>query len=166
MGCAFGINHFPDPGAALAEMARVAPVVGVLTWMRPEVPYAPKEAVFEVLERHAGARRTRAGCLVEAMSTSVGSASAMLSLLVGAGLNARVEVVTVEVPWPAPEAFVDYRLAMSGAFAMVDDPEGLRSEAIAAVASIGKADVRWEPRLILGLGRRRNEGRPRYDDAR
>ncbi|MGH2693258.1 MAG: methyltransferase domain-containing protein [Actinomycetota bacterium] len=166
VGCAFGINHSPDPGAAVSEMARVAPIVGVLTWVRPEVPYAPKEAVFQVLERHAGARRTHAGCLVEEMSTSVGSASAVLSLLVGAGLDARVEVVTVEVPWPGPEAFVDYRLAMAGAFAMVDDPEGLKRDAIAAVASLGKADVGWQPRLILGLGRRRDKGGPRYDDAR
>jgi ubiquinone/menaquinone biosynthesis C-methylase UbiE len=36
-GCAFGINHFPDPAAAVAEMARVAPLVGLLTWARPEV---------------------------------------------------------------------------------------------------------------------------------
>ena len=27
-GCAFGINHFPDPGRAVAEMGRVAPLVG------------------------------------------------------------------------------------------------------------------------------------------
>jgi len=155
-GCAFGINHFPDPAAAVSEMARAAPVVGVLTWVRPEVPYAPKEAVFEVLERHAGARRTEAGCLVEDMSTSVGSASAVLALLVGAGLDARVEVVTVEVPWPGPEAFVEYRLAMAGAFAMADDPEGLKRDAIAAVAALGKEDVVWTPRLILGLGRRRS----------
>src|SRR4029453_16556117 len=45
-GSAFGINHFPDPGAALAEMARVAPLVGVLTWTRPEAPYLPKQAVM------------------------------------------------------------------------------------------------------------------------
>lgn len=164
-GSAFGINHFPDPAAAVSEMARVAPLVGVLTWVRPEVPYAPKEAVLEVLERHTGARRTRAGCLVEEMSTSVGSASAVLALLVGAGLNARVEVVTVEVPWPGPEAFVEYRLAMAGAFAMVDDPEGVKREAIAAVASLSEAQVLWTPRLILGLGRRRDKRAPRYDVA-
>ena len=40
-GCAFGINHFPDPAAAVAEMARVAPLVGVLTWARPEPPTVP-----------------------------------------------------------------------------------------------------------------------------
>jgi SAM-dependent methyltransferase len=64
-GCAFGVNHFPDPGAAVAEMARVAPLVGLLTWVRPETPYRPKQAVLEVVARHAGSGRTAAGILAD-----------------------------------------------------------------------------------------------------
>ena len=153
-GCAFGINHFPAPDAAVGEMARLAPVVGVLTWERPEVPYAPKEAVFAVLERHAGSRRTSVGLLVEEMSTAVGSEHAVGALLSGAGLDSRVRAVTVEVPWPGAAAYVDYRLAMSGSFELVDDPARLTREAVAAVESLPPGAIRWTPRLILGIGDR------------
>jgi hypothetical protein len=36
--CAFGIDHFPNPHAAVSELARVASLVGVATWSRPEPP--------------------------------------------------------------------------------------------------------------------------------
>src|SRR5688500_11950133 len=39
---AFGINHFPAPAVAVGEMARVARVVGLLTWRRPEPLFMPK----------------------------------------------------------------------------------------------------------------------------
>jgi ubiquinone/menaquinone biosynthesis C-methylase UbiE len=63
--CAFGINHFLDPHAAVSEMARVASLVGVATWSRPEPPYAPKQAVLEVLTRYTGRARSPSGELVD-----------------------------------------------------------------------------------------------------
>src|SRR4029453_10424900 len=110
-GCAFGINHFPDPGAALAEMARVAPLVGVLTWTRPEAPYLPKQAVMEVLARRAGSDRTLVGTLADERGERVGPPAAVRSLLEGAGLRPDVREVRVDLPWPGAAAFVDYRLA-------------------------------------------------------
>jgi SAM-dependent methyltransferase len=92
-GCAFGINHFPDPRTAVAEMARVAPVVGLLTWVRPEAPYRPKQAVLEVVARHAGSDRTAAGILADELGERVGSPAAVLALLEGAGLGANVAEV-------------------------------------------------------------------------
>src|SRR5687767_13376824 len=53
-GCSFGINHLLDPGAAVREMARVAPVVGLSTWQRPERQYAPKRAVHDAVHRLVG----------------------------------------------------------------------------------------------------------------
>ncbi|HYN16893.1 MAG TPA: methyltransferase domain-containing protein, partial [Actinomycetes bacterium] len=113
-GCAFGINHFPDPGAALAEMARVAPLVGVLTWARPEAPHRPKLAVQEVVARNAGSDRTAAGILADELGERVGSPAAVWALLDGAGLRPDVTEVAVDLPWPGAAAFVDYRLATVG----------------------------------------------------
>jgi SAM-dependent methyltransferase len=120
-GCAFGINHFPDPGAGLAEMARVAPLVGVLSWVRPEAPYRPKQAVMEVVARHAGSDRTTAGVLADELGERVGSAAAVRALLDGAGLRCEVAEVSVDLPWPGAAAFVDYRLATVGVAGLVDD---------------------------------------------
>jgi SAM-dependent methyltransferase len=152
-GCAFGINHFPDPGAALAEMARVAPLVGVLTWTRPEPRYPPKQAVLEVLARHTGRDRTPAGRLADELGERVGSPAAVAALLAGAGLRPEVAEVEVALPWPGAAAFVDYRLATVGVAGLVDDPAAARREAIAAVAALPPAALPWTPRLVLGVGR-------------
>jgi SAM-dependent methyltransferase len=153
-GCAFGINHFPDPAAAVAEMARVAPRVGLLTWVRPEAPYAPKQAVMEVVSRRAGADRTPAGALADELGERVGSAAAVRALLAGAGLRPEVREVAVELPWPGAAAFVDYRLATIGVAGLVDDLAAVRREAIAAVAALPRESRSWRPRLVLGVGRR------------
>ena len=153
-GCAFGINHFPDPGAALAEMARVAPLVGVLTWVRPEAPYKPKQVVMEVVARRAGSDRTAAGLLADELGERVGSAAAVLALLDGAGLRPDVAEVEVDLPWPGAAAFVDYRLATVGVVGLVDDPAAVRREAVAAVAALPPETLPWRPRLVLGVGRR------------
>jgi SAM-dependent methyltransferase len=153
-GSAFGINHFPDPAAALAEMARVAPLVGVLTWVRPEAPYLPKQAVMEVVARHAGSDRTAAGVLADELGERVGSAAAVRALLDGAGLRAEVAEVSVELPWPGAAAFVDYRLATVGVAGLLEDPAAIRREAIAAVAALPPDTLPWSPRLVLGTGRR------------
>jgi SAM-dependent methyltransferase len=153
-GCAFGVNHFPDPGAALAEMARVAPVVGVLTWARPEAPYRPKQAVLEVVARHAGRDRTAAGLLADELGERVGSPAAVRSLLERAGLRPEVAEVEVDLPWPGAAAFVDYRLATVGVAGLVDDLATVRREAVAAVAALPSDALPWTPRLVLGVGRR------------
>jgi SAM-dependent methyltransferase len=154
-GCAFGVNHFPDPAVAVAEMARVAPLVGLLTWVRPEEPYAPKQAVMEVVAGRAGADRTVAGAVADELGERVGSAAAVRALLAGGGLEPEVREVEVDVPWPGAAAFVDYRLATVGVAGLVDDPAAVRREAIAAVAALPDERLLWRPRLVLGLGRRR-----------
>jgi SAM-dependent methyltransferase len=153
-GCAFGINHFPDPAAALTEMARVAPLVGVLTWVRPEAAYRPKQAIMEVVARHAGSDRTAAGVLADELGERVGSPAAVRVLLDGAGLRPEVAEVSVELPWPGAAAFVDYRLATVGVAGLVADPAIVRREAIAAVAALPPDALPWSPRLVLGVGRR------------
>jgi SAM-dependent methyltransferase len=151
-GCAFGINLFPDPAAAVAEMARVAPLAGLLTWVRPEEPYAPKLAVMEVVTRHAGTDRTMAGAVADELGERVGSPTAVHDLLAGAGLRPEVREVAVDLPWPGAAAFVDYRLATIGVAGLVDDPAAVRREAIAAVAALPHEALPWRPRLVLGAG--------------
>jgi SAM-dependent methyltransferase len=151
-GCAFGINHFPDPAAAVTEMARVAPLVGLLTWVRPEEPYAPKLAVMEVVTRHAGADRTVAGAVADELGERVGSPAAVHALLAEAGLRPEVREVAVDLPWPGAAAFVDYRLATVGVAGLVDDLAAVRREAIAAVAALPREALPWRPRLVLGVG--------------
>jgi ubiquinone/menaquinone biosynthesis C-methylase UbiE len=161
-GCAFGINHFPDPVAAVAEMARVARTVAVLTWVRPEEPpYAPKVAVLEVIEKHAGRAKTEAGELVERMTEEMGSEAALGSVFVGVGLDVSTETVSVEVPWPGAEAYVDSRFAMSGVLARLDDVGAVRAAAVAAVEQLSDGEVRWRPRLVMAVGTnyRRTAGR-------
>jgi ubiquinone/menaquinone biosynthesis C-methylase UbiE len=152
---AFGINHFPDPVAAVREMARVAPTVAVVTWERPEEPpYAPKLVVLEVIEQHTGRAQTQAGQLLERMSAEVGSEPALTRVFEGAGLSVETETISVEVPWPGAEAFVDYRFSMSGLLARLDDVKRVRAEAVAAVKQLSKSDVTWRPRLVLAVGTR------------
>jgi ubiquinone/menaquinone biosynthesis C-methylase UbiE len=152
---AFGINHFPDPVAAMREMARVARTVALITWERPEErPYAPKLAVLEVIEKHAGRAKTEAGELVERMTEKVGSEAALGRLFVEAGLDVETETVSVEVSWPGAEAFVDYRFSMSGLLARLDDVEVVRAEAVAAVEQLSETETRWRPRLVMAVGGR------------
>lgn len=156
-GCAFGINHFPHPEAAIAEMARVAALVGLVTWERPETPpHAPKTAVLDAICRHTGEARTEAGRIVDDMSEQVGSEHAVRALLRSAGLSARVATVVVEVPWPGTEAFVDYRLAMHSGDLTGAQRGAIRQESRRAIERLPEEARRWRARLILGTGRRRS----------
>jgi len=107
----------------------------------------------EVVARRAGTDRTAAGELVDELGERVGSAAALRALLAGAGLHPEVSEVAIELPWPGPAAFVDYRLATVGVAGLVDDPAAVRREAIAAVAALPPETLPWRPRLVLGLGR-------------
>jgi SAM-dependent methyltransferase len=150
---AFGVNHFPDPHSAVAEMARLAPVVGVLTWRRPDVPYLPKEIVLKVIADLAGRARTRAGEVIEELSLAVGSPRAVRAMLASASLRPEVRVVETELPWPGTQAFIDYRLVMCG-MASIIDAEVVRREAAAQIDELPRTALTWRPRLVLGLGRR------------
>lgn len=152
--CAFGVNHWPDPAAGVAEMARVAPVVGVLTWQRPERPFAPKQVVLDALANQTGRARTEAASEIDRMTDAVGSTATVAALLRDAGLAPDVRTVTVNVPWPGAEAFVDYRLGVIGVTALVDDLEAFRREAVSRVTALPDDALRWQPQLVLGLGRR------------
>lgn len=150
---AFGINHFPQPELAVKEMARVSPFVALITWKRPDAPYAPGDAVFGVIENHCGRARSRTGEAVERMTIEVGSESALAALLSAAGLDPTVTTITASVPWPGAEEFVDYRLSMLGSLATEADLPRLRDDAVAAVRALPPEALPWEPRLVLGLGR-------------
>jgi SAM-dependent methyltransferase len=152
-GCAFGINHFPDPAAAVSEMARVAECVGLLTWCRPQSPFPPKDRVQDAIETQCGSSRSVAGGLVDQMSDAVGSEGAVRALLDGAGLSSRVTTLEVEVPWPGADAFIDYRLAMISTPA-IDDLDAIRRSAKDAILTLPHESLQWRPRLVLGLGRR------------
>lgn len=156
VGCAFGINHFPDPVAATAEMARVAPVVGLLTWVRPEPPYAPKQIVNDVLGRLAGRARSDVGALLDDLGNAVGSVEAIGDLLGGAGMQCDPRVIEVDVPWPGVDAWLAYRLGIPSAAGLVNDDDHIhvRREVAAAIAALSPAELRWHARLVLGLGRR------------
>ena len=153
-GCAFGVNHLPDPLAAAREMARVAPLVGLLTWARPEAPYAPKQAVQAVIERHLATARSEVGLALDAFGDRVGSAAALGALLAGAGLDPVSAELDVEVPWPGAEAFVDYRLAMVTVPALGAELGAVRRAAVAAVEALPAEALAWRPRLVMAVGRR------------
>jgi SAM-dependent methyltransferase len=149
VGCSFGINHFPDPAAAVREMARVAPVVGLLNWRRPECrPYAPRQVVESLVRP----RTCAAGRIAEELGVNTGSVEAVRALLVGAGLQASVREVVVDVPWPGSGPFVDYRLGLSIGIAAMK--EQIRWEAVAAIAELDPAALVWRPTLVLGVGTR------------
>ena len=150
---AFGMNHFPDPYAAIAEMARVAPVVAVITWQRPETPFPPKQIVLEVIEHLAGRARTRAGEIIEELSQAIGTQSAISDVLSAASLRPEVEIVEAEVPWPGTQAFIDYRLSMSGVVSLIDADE-VRRVATREIDALPQESLVWRPRLVLGVGRR------------
>ncbi len=83
-GCAFGINHFPDAAAAVREMARVAPVVGLLTWKRPEArPYLPRQVVEALVQP----RTCATARMAEELGVRAGSVDAVHELLAAAGLE-------------------------------------------------------------------------------
>jgi ubiquinone/menaquinone biosynthesis C-methylase UbiE len=155
VGCAFGINHFPDPTAAVREMARVAPLVCLLTWMRPEpTHFAPKDTVLQVIERHAGVARSDSGQMIEEMAEAVGSEQAVRTMLADAHLAASTTTVEVEVPWPGAAEFVDYRMSMSGVTSLIRDPVAVKEEAVAAIGALDPEALTWRPQLVLGIGRR------------
>jgi ubiquinone/menaquinone biosynthesis C-methylase UbiE len=158
-GCAFGINHFPEPEAAVTEMARVAARVGLLTWERPEVtPHAPKVAMLDAIAAHTGQAHTEAGRIVDDMSEHVGSEDAVRALLESAGVDAHVVTVTVEVPWPGTAAFVDYRLAMHSGELTREQRDAIARDARRAVDALPGNSRRWRARLVLGTGARSERG--------
>lgn len=65
----------------MAENARVAPLVGLLTWARPEVRFEPKENVLEATRRQAGRVRTHAATEIDRLADLVGSEEAVRALL-------------------------------------------------------------------------------------
>ena len=154
--CGFGINHFARPRVALDEVRRVLKPGGRLalsTWGRPQPGYAPKDIVLRALERHAGRSRTSAGETVDALSERVGTVDALSALLAEAGFwGVHATIEEVAVPWPGAEAFVDYRLAMLGARAMLPPgAEGqLRREVADALGMLSSAQLHWLPQVIVG----------------
>lgn len=150
--CAFGINHFPDPARAVAEMARVGETVGVLTWQRPEPdPYAPREIVVRELERVAGRGRTETGAAINEMTNDVGNVATMEAIFAAAGIHAEVSVTQVDVPWGRTDEWVEYRLSMLGAEQMTDDVESVRRAATRAIDALPASELMWRPSLIIAL---------------
>lgn len=145
----FGINHLPDPGALTAEMARVARVVGVTTWRRPEIPYAPKQLVFEALQRRFGAVRSDAGEVFDRYTDAIGSVEAVAAAMPTA-LRHTVKVLEVEVPWPGVDAYLDYRLSMPTVRTIAND-ERVRDELRDAISALPPEDLRWRPGVIVGV---------------
>jgi hypothetical protein len=164
--CSFGINHFMDPIAAVGEMARLAPVVAVSTWARPEVAYAPKRIVQNALEGRTGTARSSFGQVLDELSDRVGSVASVTELLVAAGLEPCVREVEVEVPWCGSEAYVDYRLAMPSSARLVDRG-ALRDEVAGAIGALSEDELTWRPHVIVGLGQRSGRARAcsRHVDA-
>jgi SAM-dependent methyltransferase len=152
--CTFGINHFPNAVAAVREMARVAPVVSVATWVRPEQPHAPKQIVFDTLIRHAGHSRSRLGAVVDELGSRVGSVEAVDDLLRTAGLRGETEMRTVVVPWPGIDLFLDYRLSMASTASLASEQLIVRREAAAALAALPASALDWPVQVVVGLGRR------------
>ena len=152
-GCSFGINHFAHPAEAVREMARVAPVVALSTWSRPQATYGPKRIVEVALERHAGTCRSPIGHMLDELSERVGSVAAVTELLVEANLEPQVGQVEVEVPWAGADAFLEYRLARPTTPATVNRA-ALRDEVAGAIAALRPDELVWRPRLVIGVGRR------------
>lgn len=149
--CGFGINHVARPDVLVHEMARVASVVGLSTWERPEVPYGPKRLVFEALARRGGRSRSRTGDLVDRLTDAVGSADVIDALLRSADLATEVEVVEVDIPWPGVDPYLRYRVSMpTSAEVAIDDD--LRGEVRAAIDALSPEELIWRPRVIVGVG--------------
>jgi ubiquinone/menaquinone biosynthesis C-methylase UbiE len=151
--CAFGINHAPDPAIGITEMARVAPVVGLLTWRRPEEPFVPKQIVLDALADATGDARSTTGRLLDAFGDAVGSVAAVFALLRACGLRDDVYEVTVDVPWPGVDAYLDYRLSMMSV-PKLDDDGALRRMVAERIAALAPDDLNWRPAVVVGIGRR------------
>ena len=149
--CGFGINHVENATTLVREMARVARVVGLSTWLRPEVPYEPKQVVFDVLAGRIGQARSATGALLDRYADAVGSVDAVAGLMRAAALTADVTVIEVEIPWPGADAYLDYRLSMPTSAQVVDDAE-LRAELGAALNALPPESLTWRPRVIIGVG--------------
>lgn len=153
--CGFGINHVADPVSLVSEMARIARIVGVSTWERPEVAYLPKLVVFDVLARRVGRARSAAGVLLDRYTSAVGSVDAVAAALRSAGLHANVEVTEVEVPWPGVDAYLQYRLSMPTSAQLLDDAglrDEVRDELREALQSLPADALTWRPGVIIGVG--------------
>ncbi len=152
-GCAFAVNHVPQPEYMAREMARVAPIVAVSTWRRPEVDHAPKQILVDVLTRRLGTPRSPFALRVDVFNDAVGSVDAVHALLEAAGIRAEVREVEVEIPWPGVDAYLDYRLTMPSAPADANSA-AIRREAAAAIAALPPDALVWRPHIIVGVGRR------------
>lgn len=150
----FGINQIPHPEHAVVELARVAPWVAVLTWARPDTPFAPGDAIATVLARHAGSVHSHTGVLVDRLSERVGHPTVLRDMMVAAGLRAHARHVTVEVPWPGVAEFVAYRLGMFSEFDFSADADEIAQEALDTVAAVPQSQLSWRPKLVLALGHR------------
>jgi hypothetical protein len=127
----------------VGEMARVAPLVGVLTWERPTGPFTPKQVVLQVIERQLGAARSPVGERIDGWTEAVGSESAVRALLRQAGVESEVRTVSVSVPWPGAREFVEYRLSLLGVESLLRDPAAVRGEAVGALEALPPAELEW-----------------------
>jgi hypothetical protein len=150
-GCTFGINHVTHPDQLVREMTRVAPVVAVSTWLRPEPEYAPKLIVHDVLDAQLGTHRTAAGRLLDHLSDGVGSVDAVTRLLSAAGLDAAVHLAEVTIAWPGVDAYLDYRLGMPST-PRPRDLAALRAVLAEKVDALPSAACEWHAALVIGLG--------------
>lgn len=149
----FGINHFADPTTLLAEMSRVAPVVGVTTWQRPDATFVPKQLVLDALASRAGGPRSPVGEALDRYGDEIGSVTAVEAALAAAGMAPNVVSVEVEVPWPGVDAYLDYRLTMPSV-PEVDDAAEVRTELREALGALPPKSLIWRPRIIVGVGLR------------
>ena len=155
----FGINHFPAPRDALAEMRRVLRPGGSLalsTWLRPQPPYLPKDIVLAALKEFAGRSRTPGSEAIDALGDAVGSPAALARLLSAAGF-AMVQAAPheVDVPWPGAEAYIDYRLAMVGAGSMLGGGAVVaqfREQVREALERLAPAQLHWRPQVLVATG--------------
>jgi hypothetical protein len=148
---AFGLNHMARPDRAVDEMARVAPVVGISTWTRPEPDYGPKRVVLAALERQLGTSRTAVGELVDRIGGAIGSVAAISGLLAGAGLAQRVATIEVEVPWIGVDSYLDYRLGMPST-PEPTDRRRLRAEVVGELAGLSADELVWRASVVVGVG--------------
>jgi SAM-dependent methyltransferase len=157
VGCSFGINHLPAPAVAIGEMARVAPLVAVSTWARPEPPYEPKRIVEAAVERQVGFSRSPVGVALDELGERVGSVDAVGDLFEAAGLESLVREVVVEIPWFGTETYLGYRLAMPST-PRVTDVEALRTEVADSLAELSPQELSWHAHIVVGVGHRRTAG--------
>jgi ubiquinone/menaquinone biosynthesis C-methylase UbiE len=151
--CAFGINHFLHPEDAIREMARVARVVGLSTWQRPEEPYQPKQIVQQLIKLYENGDQPPVSSAVARMTEAIGSVDAIGRAVRDAGLDAIVRTAVVDVPWPGAERFVDYRLSLPTGSSACNRQE-IKRDAVAALSRLDPESLHWQPRVIVALGQR------------